>query len=82
LIIARAIATRCCWPPESSVGLALEVALQAQRVDGLLDARAISLFGTFALEPVGDVVAHAHVRVERVVLEHHRDAALLRRSGR
>ena len=26
------------------------------------------------------VVAHRHVRIERVVLEHHRDVALLRRQ--
>ncbi len=29
-------------------------------------------------EPVGHVLAHRHVRVERVVLEHHRDVAVLR----
>ena len=29
----------------------------------------------------GHVVAHGHVRVERVVLEHHRDVALLRRHA-
>jgi hypothetical protein len=28
------------------------------------------------LQPVGHVLVHAHVRIERVVLEHHRDVAL------
>ncbi len=32
---------------------------------------------TADLEAVGHVVVHAHVRIERVVLEHHRDAAIL-----
>ena len=31
------------------------------------------------LEPEGHVVEHGHVRVQRVVLEHHRDVALFRR---
>jgi hypothetical protein len=32
------------------------------------------------LQPIGHVVVHAQVRVERVVLEDHRDVALLRRN--
>ena len=32
------------------------------------------------LEPVAEVLAHGHVRVERVALEHHRDVALARRG--
>jgi hypothetical protein len=31
-------------------------------------------------QPEGDVVVHAHVRVQRVVLEHHRDVAVARRD--
>ena len=33
------------------------------------------------LQPERHVLAHAHVRVERVMLEHHRDAALARRQA-
>ena len=33
------------------------------------------------LEPERHVVVHGHVRVERVVLEHHRDVPLLRGDG-
>ena len=40
---------------------------------------ALALVHPPQLEPVGEVVGHRHVRVERVVLEHHRDVALLRR---
>ena len=39
----------------------------------------ISAFGEpLHLEREADVVAHRHVRVERVVLEDHRDVAILR----
>ena len=34
------------------------------------------------LEREGDVLAHGHVRVERVALEHHRDVALARGAAR
>jgi hypothetical protein len=42
--------------------------------------RSISSFGVFLqLQAERDVLEHAHVRVERVVLEHHGDVAVLRR---
>ena len=42
--------------------------------------RSITAFGAFAqLQREGHVLAHRHVRVERVVLEHHGDVAVLRR---
>jgi hypothetical protein len=54
---------------------------QPEQLRGLRDPLAdLGLLDALALERVGDVVEHAHVRVERVVLEHHRDVALLRRE--
>ena len=42
--------------------------------------RLISSFGNFLRrKPERHVLVHGHVRVERVVLEHHRDVAILRR---
>ncbi|EAQ04057.1 phenol hydroxylase, putative [Pseudooceanicola batsensis HTCC2597] len=58
-------------------GLAAQIVLQPQglrrlahrRVDGGLRLAPVA-------QPVGHVVVYAHVRVERIVLEHHRDVAL------
>jgi hypothetical protein len=62
-------------------GLALEELLQAQHLGGvahaLLDLR---LRGATELEAEGEVLLDRHVRVERVVLEDHRDVAVLRRE--
>ena len=57
--------------------LALEEFADAEDVGRLLDALADLGPGEFAhLEAEGHVVVHAHVRVERVVLEHHGDVAV------
>ena len=46
----------------------------------LLDAAVdLVLLDLAQLQAEGEVVVHAHVRVERVALEHHRDVAVLRR---
>ena len=68
---ARASATRCCWPPESCEGsrssrparptCAIAARVRSRRSGGL-DAG--------QLQRVGDVVEDAHVRPDRVVLEH------------
>ena len=46
-------------------------------VDAALDFRAL---GADILQAEGDVAAYRHVRVERVALKHHGDAALARRQ--
>ena len=61
--------------------LAVEVLHQPQDLGGLLDAL-LALLGRHLghLQGEAHVVGHAHVRVERVVLEHHRDVAVLGRQ--
>jgi hypothetical protein len=76
--IARPIATRWRCPPESSFG-ALQVGREVQDLGGAAD-----LLLNHRLVDIGQaqrerhVVEHAHVRVERVALEHHRQIALAR----
>src|SRR5580704_12829658 len=72
--IARPIATRLRRPPVQEVAEMEDVArLRDARID----------FGLRALgdlEREGHVLAHAHMRIERVGLEHHRDVARARRK--
>ena len=74
---ARASATRCCWPPDSSLGSRVVEADQAhvaQRIGGALARRVL---GTCRhLQAVGHVLQHVHVREQRVALEHHAHVAL------
>jgi hypothetical protein len=71
------MATRWRWPPESCARLAFQQVAQFQDLGGLVDARLDLVLGHLAdLQAVGHVVEHAHVRVQRVVLEHHGDVAL------
>ena len=59
----------------------LEMLGEAEELGGRRHALAdLGLRHLLALERVGDVVEDAHVRVERVVLEDHRDVALLGRE--
>ena len=61
--------------------LALEVLLQAEHLGDLADpALDLVLGGLALLEAEGQVLLHGHVRVERVVLEDHRDVAVLGRQ--
>ena len=78
--IARAIATRCCWPPESWPGSLSLLAVEAHhaRAPRRPCARSRPCGRRCMLEAEADVLAHAHVREQRVVLEHHAEAALLR----
>jgi hypothetical protein len=65
------------------LGLAVEILLEVEDLGGLGDP-----FGDLCLVLAGDlqreahVVRDGHVRVERVVLEHHRDVAVLGRQVR
>ena len=72
---ARASATRCCCPPESSCGYRL---LEAGEPDVLHELAQAGAAGG-ARDAEADVLRHRQVREERVVLEHHADAPLLRR---
>ena len=63
--------------------LALEQLADAEDLGRLLDALLDLGLGEFAhLQAERHVVVHAHVRVERVVLEHHGDVAVHRRQVR
>ena len=79
--IARPIATRCRWPPESARGFRFEVRLEVEDPRRVVDAAAdLVLRHLRDLQRERDVVANAQVRVERVALEDHRDVAALRRE--
>jgi hypothetical protein len=75
--IARPIATRWRWPPDRSLGLRCSRCSMCSSFAAFCTSRSISAFGTLAeLQAEGHVVVQAHVRIQRVALEHHRDAAL------
>ena len=81
---ARASATRCRWPPESSAGRRAAQAGQAHELErlGARVARARAR-GTFLTrQAIGHVLRHGHVGEERVVLEHGVDVALVGRHAR
>src|SRR5207244_13064569 len=60
-------------------GLAFKVWLELEDGRRLLYPRVDLLAGeTLDAQTVGHVLVHRHVRVERIVLEHHRDVAILR----
>ena len=77
--IARPMATRCRWPPESSFGLRsrrlVSPSISATARDPLL---ALGAGHLGQLEREAEVVADRLVRVERIALEDHRDVAVLR----
>ena len=59
--------------------LALQERLELEDLRRLVCTRvSISASGSRGSQAVRHVVEHAHVRIERVVLEHHRDVAVLR----
>ena len=63
--------------------LAAEVGLQVEQLGGLEDALgAVLLADAGDLEREAHVLGDGHVRVQRVVLEDHRDVAILRRDVR
>ena len=60
-------------------GHAFEQAVQSEQFGRFLRTPLPLVGGNAAyLQAVGDVVKHVHVRIERVVLEHHGDVAVLR----
>ena len=79
--MARPMATRWRWPPESCARLAVEIVGEVERSRAAFATFwSISSFGWPGhLQAEGDVVAHGHMRIERVGLEHHGEAALGRR---
>ena len=77
VIRARASATRCCWPPESSAGFrSASAASETRSSSSLARAWRVGFDDAAHLQAEGDVVERAQVREERVALEHHRRAAL------
>ena len=62
-------------------GLALEVGLEAEHLSRLVHpALDLGLGGLAQLQAEGQVLLHGHVRIQGVVLEHHRDVPVLRRQ--
>ncbi|EAU48529.1 hypothetical protein R2601_03113 [Salipiger bermudensis HTCC2601] len=61
------------------LGQPVQQRLYLEDLGDLLDRlRRLGLGGAADAQPEGEVGAHLHMRIERVVLEHHRDAALAR----
>ena len=78
--IARPIATRWRWPPDSLAGLRSRNSSRSRSAAASLDPLGpLGLRHPLDLEVEADVLADGHVRVERVGLEHHGDVAVLRR---
>ncbi len=78
---ARASATRCCWPPESSRGSRSARCGRRTSLKRILDL--LAAFGRIQaahLEPKADIVGRAHMRKQRVGLEHHAGRALVGRQ--
>ena len=80
-MIARPIATRCRCPPDSCPGLRSRNSSSPSSVATSRTRASRSRFAHLRdLQREADVLRDGQVRVERVVLEHHRDVALLRRQ--
>jgi hypothetical protein len=74
------MATRWRWPAGELPRLALEQLGDVEDARGLLHAaRDLVLRVVLEPQPERHVLVHRHVRVERVVLEHHGHVAVLRR---
>ena len=68
-------------PTGERFGLAVEQLVEAKDLAGIRHAPLNLVLRRLAqLQPKGEVVVHAHVRVERVALEDHGDVAVLRRD--
>ena len=78
--MARATATRCCWPPDSSDDLRSPRVAQADEPQHLADpAGNLDLSQLADLQREGDVLEHGQMRPDGIGLEHHADVALVRR---
>jgi hypothetical protein len=74
------MATRWRWPPDSWRGKRASKRRQSEDAGRLLDALVDLAFGCPSQpEREAHVGFHGHMRIERVVLEHHGDVALFRR---
>ena len=79
---ARASATRCCWPPEQLLRIALAEAGQAHEAERVGDApRDLGLRHGAHLQAERHVLRRRHVREQRITLEHHPGRALVRARG-
>ena len=66
-------------PARQFTRLAVQIRLQLQQLGRHRDPRGDLILGCLGdLQPVGHVIKHRHMRVKRIVLEHHRDIALHR----
>ena len=76
---ARPSATRCCWPPESSRGRRSSRCVDVEHLaPPPCTFVSISALRQLAhLQREGEVLVDRLLRVERVVLEHHRDVPVL-----
>ena len=84
LTSARASATRCCWPPESSSGRRFATPLELDQLDHLAHPRARPPpWPTFLRRRPKAMLSNTrHMREERVILEHHVDVPLVGRHRR
>ena len=81
--MARPIATRWRWPPESCRGLRSSMRAELENARGFLHAGVdLGLRHAAVAQAIGHVVVDAHMRIERVVLEHHGDVAVGRLDRR
>ena len=80
IAIARASATRWRWPPDSCAGGARDIGHLHQRRSSSTRLRApapsAGACGAAGSEPECNILEHAHVREQGVVLEHEADLAL------
>jgi hypothetical protein len=80
---ARASATRCCWPPESCVGLRSAYPLHLHRGQGFGDAPGRAPLGPDLPHPQPErhILGDGHVGPEGVALEDHAGVPLVRRRA-
>jgi hypothetical protein len=80
--IKNACGSRTIARPAAQRGrLALQVRVETEHGGRVADPPPDLVFrGVPQLQPERQVLFHGHVRVQRVVLEHHRDVAVLRRQ--
>ena len=78
----RAMATRCCWPPESWRGQRSAEPGELDELERRPHAALISARPAAHPEPVADVAEDGHMREQRIVLEDQADLAPVRRHLR
>ena len=80
---ARASATRCCWPPDSSSGIRGPNPARSNKSQHLVDiARNVGGGVPADLQAVGDVFPHGQMREQGVVLKDEANVAPVGRNGR